>query len=531
MWRSGILAGVLALGLGCDDGGSGDGTRPEAEVDRSVADARPTDAALGDADAAADPVDTGVADAAPADAVPPDAAPEAVPACAPDGPPLPALADLRRLIVLADGAAENPSHAASHVSLLARNDDARFPAFAGLDLATRAPEVALLRLTSGGASVRGLARAPALMCELGGGCPDPADDRPTVLVVQLGADDLIALLFSYAAGGGDVEESLVAFASDVRRLLAVVDDPAFFTRRPALVVVNLPDPTDGTGRIDPALFGGQPVADLLPPEVFLRFLGAANDALRAETERCGGVLVDAHAHFLGHGFESHDLLGPHFDAADPTRWLQGLTEPGLRGAHELRRLLWRALAGDAPGDVPAGVPEEDLPGVLPPVPPEGWADAVVASAVSASTAGPRGPVPNVAADPERALGPPGLGADDAVALGVLGAWLVLDLGAGQEAVDGPGPDLVVMEAGPRSGGAPEPYRVLVSEGPEGPFVRLGDGAGERAFDLAGSGLDRARYVRLESLRFEVDLATSPGSVLYPGPEIDAVGAVHLPADE
>ena len=85
---------------------------------------------------------------------------------------------------------------------------------------------------------------------------------------------------------------------------------------------------------------------------------------------------------------------------------------------------------------------------------------------------------------------------------------------------------MVLEYGPISGGTPEPYRVLVSAEEGGPYLHLGDAAGERAFDLREIGLARARFVRIESLVHPVDLPAL-GSPFFPGPEISAVGAVHL----
>mgnify|MGYP000241440724 FL=1 len=134
--------------------------------------------------------------------------------------------------------------------------------------------------------------------------------------------------------------------------------------------------------------------------------------------------------------------------------------------------------------------------------------------------------PNLAADPEEALGAPGGTTGSLVAVGTVGAWFVVDLGADGVATDGEGEDLVVLEFGAQSGGTPEPYRTEVSESPTGPWTRLGDAFGERAFDLADAGITRARYVRVESLAQEADVLGGLGSPYYPGPEIDAVGAVY-----
>jgi len=114
-----------------------------------------------------------------------------------------------------------------------------------------------------------------------------------------------------------------------------------------------------------------------------------------------------------------------------------------------------------------------------------------------------------------------------VALGVLGAWMVIVLGAETRATDGEGEDQVVLEFGTPSGGVPEPCRATGGNEPEEPWTLLGDNSGERAFDLAEAGLtDGIRHVRVESLAQEVDVLGAVGSPCYPGPEFDAVGAAY-----
>lgn len=188
----------------------------------------------------------------------------------------------------------------------------------------------------------------------------------------------------------------------------------------------------------------------------------------------------------------------------------------------------------APEDAPA--PAEDVaaaPDVAipkgtefpPDVPETGWANAVVASNILASIDLDGKPIANVAADPQKAVGPPDGDSAGTVALGVVGNGLVLDLGEGEEAFDGEGPDLVVIEMGFDLGGIPEPYRVYVAAAPDGPFVAIGDGSSKRGFDLAASGMKSARYVRVESRSDEAMVLSGLGSPAYPGPEIDAVGAI------
>src|SRR5689334_17459549 len=109
--------------------------------------------------------------------------------------------------------------------------------------------------------------------------------------------------------------------------------------------------------------------------------------------------------------------------------------------------------------------------------------------------------------------------DTAVAIGVLGNFITVDMGEGEDVTDGPGDDLVVLEQGRLSGGVPERYRVSLASSSSGPWTVLAEGAGEQAFDLSGSGVSSARYVKLESLVRLSDIDNGLGSPFAPGPEI------------
>ncbi len=85
----------------------------------------------------------------------------------------------------------------------------------------------------------------------------------------------------------------------------------------------------------------------------------------------------------------------------------------------------------------------------------------------------------------------------------LNGYVVMDMGAGEEIVQGKGPDLMVVEYDGTllSGGvngAAEPYSVWVSNAPTGPFVSLGEATGTGFFELAGKGLSSARYVKIQA---------------------------------
>jgi hypothetical protein len=89
--------------------------------------------------------------------------------------------------------------------------------------------------------------------------------------------------------------------------------------------------------------------------------------------------------------------------------------------------------------------------------------------------------------------------------------VILDMGSGNEIVNGAGADLRVVAA---SGS----YQVAVSNTPfANTFVSVGSGIGQQDFDIAGTGLTVARYVRL---------AVTAGSAI-----IDGVEALHLFTDQ
>lgn len=83
----------------------------------------------------------------------------------------------------------------------------------------------------------------------------------------------------------------------------------------------------------------------------------------------------------------------------------------------------------------------------------------------------------------------------------IGGFAVVDMGEGEEIKNKKGFDFLVVEAdGSLLGagfGVPEPFTASVSNSPSGPFVDLGMANGNGFFELKGSGLSTARYVRLQ----------------------------------
>ena len=108
-----------------------------------------------------------------------------------------------------------------------------------------------------------------------------------------------------------------------------------------------------------------------------------------------------------------------------------------------------------------------------------------------------------------------------------GGYVTVDMG--QSAADGPGPDVRVFQT--TTG---EPVTLYASNGPNGPFVLLGlrMPCGIRTpgvfsnhcdFDLAGTGLASARYLKIEDGEVYPCLAAG---TLTEGADIDAVQILH-----
>jgi hypothetical protein len=106
-----------------------------------------------------------------------------------------------------------------------------------------------------------------------------------------------------------------------------------------------------------------------------------------------------------------------------------------------------------------------------------------------------------------------------------GGFVVVDMGLGEEILDGPGDDFMVIEADgsllAAGFGYAEPFTVSVSNSPTGPFVTLGTTVGSGFFDLKSPGLTRARYVRLQ------DTGGSPPS----GADLQGVVAFNVTGAE
>jgi hypothetical protein len=129
---------------------------------------------------------------------------------------------------------------------------------------------------------------------------------------------------------------------------------------------------------------------------------------------------------------------------------------------------------------------------------------------------------NAHADPTQALGGPnGTVTEGYVSVGGPGYWLLVDMGEGEEIIDGPGDDFRVYEIGAIFGGVDEEYDVFGGNSSAGPWTYVGQGWTTSVFDLEGSGLSSARYILIDDL----STRTSDGSC--PGSDIDAIQALNM----
>ncbi len=203
-------------------------------------------------------------------------------------------------------------------SLLYRNDDERWPEFAGADLSTVNPGVAFRALARDGATIGDIfgeqlsdveqsgARALVTLTAAGIELTSLLVRRPTAALARHAAGDI-----------GDAYEFLV---DAIRRL------------RPesTILLATVCDPSDGTALL-PGLDDATPLR--------LEALAAVNDRIRQLAAGTPGAgLADLHAHFLGHGMGAEEK--------DRWYWRRSPLEPNARGASEIRRVWLDALHAD-----------------------------------------------------------------------------------------------------------------------------------------------------------------------------------------
>jgi lysophospholipase L1-like esterase len=207
-------------------------------------------------------------------------------------------------------------------SLLWRNRDDDFPAWAGRDLTARDPTARLVLLASDGATSTTVAGEQlGRLGRLG--------VTPTLATVTMGGNDLLA-----AYGDATAARWAISTVVDNGRLVLASLRSLMGSEAP-IVVATVYDPSDGSG--DAGRLG-------LPPwPEALDLLTELNRALRTLAEDYQALVADVHARFLGHGLAAGDPTQPAAHPPDRDLWYCDLIEPNAWGASEIRAAFWATL--------------------------------------------------------------------------------------------------------------------------------------------------------------------------------------------
>lgn len=203
-------------------------------------------------------------------------------------------------------------------SLLYRNDDERFPEFAGRDLESLYPGLSFVQLARDGATTHEVEQSLSSI-DLGPG--------RVLFTLTVGGNDLLRARFR------DPRGMLQAYRDHLAQVLDQLLDR--YGDRCRIVQATIYDPTDGVGDL---------MASGIPSPGLVAHLARVNDAIRdLAAARPAMVVAEAHAHFLGHGAHAEDVQLAHHHPEDPTRWLKLGIEPNERGGSEVRRVMWEAI--------------------------------------------------------------------------------------------------------------------------------------------------------------------------------------------
>jgi lysophospholipase L1-like esterase len=207
-------------------------------------------------------------------------------------------------------------------SLLWRNRDRDFPAWAGHDLTAHDPDARLVLLASDGATSATVAGEQlGRLRRLG--------VIPTLATVTMGGNDLLAAY-------GDTRAARRAIATVVDNGRLVLSSlRALMGPQAPILVATVYDPSDGSG--DAGRLG------LLAWPEALELLAELNRALRALAEDHQALVAEVHARFLGHGLAAGNPTQPAARPPDRDLWYCGLIEPNAWGASEIRACFWEAL--------------------------------------------------------------------------------------------------------------------------------------------------------------------------------------------
>jgi lysophospholipase L1-like esterase len=233
----------------------------------------------------------------------------------------------RTLVILGDSISDRGGQAPYYYDLLVRNDDAKWPADAGLDLATLVdPSIVVVKRSQSGSGAQNLAGQIAEI--------PPVLDGPVAVVMTIGGNDVRRALASILTGGSDASARSL-FATDLRDAVGELTTDGRFGQGVdvSVFMTNVYDPSDGTGSFVYAATGrncpglsffpaGRPTAPILDPwEAIFDEVAAAHPRTK---------LLDLRRNFQGHGVGAAD-----------TWFVNDCIHPNATG-HDVVRDLFRA---------------------------------------------------------------------------------------------------------------------------------------------------------------------------------------------
>ena len=168
----------------------------------------------------------------------------------------------------------------------------------------------------------------------------------TAVVVTIAGNDVQGLLYNTDQTEATAEKIL----DNLAEFYDYFQDPERFPDGSFIYLANVYEPSDGVGQADGCFFS-------LDLSDVLESLDYVNAATLEQAKERNVAWIDMRGHFLGHGFYSGDEENPYHQAYDPTLWFaDDCIHPNDRGHHEIRRLMWYAMAGlPFPGDEPVEV--------------------------------------------------------------------------------------------------------------------------------------------------------------------------------
>lgn len=258
--------------------------------------------------------------------------------------PLPELGNVTLHVNLGDSIAAGygAPFGSSYRELLYKNDDETYPSYQGKDLATRYAGISSdSHAVSGASSDEILGQAQNV---------DGNSEGDTLVTISIGGNDL---LNDYQAllSEDKTRELAEKVKANLLEVIGHFSDATNFPGKTTIAIMNVYDPTDGTGTIplDAQVVSICEVLKSLGPllgDKVLANFAVFNAELRAFAESEGLLLVDISVGFLGHGFNYDQPQTPYYDSVDPTLWFNvDCIHPNALGHHHLREMIWHTLFG------------------------------------------------------------------------------------------------------------------------------------------------------------------------------------------